>query len=945
MGQNATDIQNCLINIPGSWSPWNSWTTCSLSCGTGNQTRAATCVGGCSYADCTPGATTSQSQSCQLTPAGYWTEWTSWSVCSANCGNGTQSRTVTCLGDCPSTNCTPGQVHNQTQDCQVTTPGYWAPWGPWGPCSSNCGEGVQLRNASCVGCPSSTCNFGTFQNATQSCSGGPAAVWGEWAPSTCDQTSTTRTWVRSCVPNCYGTCNGSDAEPRSCTWDTIQLWAGPLTVSTLVPMNFTVAEAITAVLSTALQNLDPVRFGQVTPININITATNRRRSTFNQTLQIEPGPSANTTFMACNIQIYNQSQATAAQRAEQLQVNISAITPSMGTTITFYASVPQIQPSIKNSSTTGSTNSGAIIGAVLAVVLCFIVVIVILLHRRRRYTKSTTMTNHTNSYPNGTQLFIVDNPVFSGTVPVSTKSAPYPNLVSPDGYNIASYDHDETTADFLTSSASIAMNELIVPRSGPHYANKVAPADHDPPPAYNALANGTSPVTSAYGATSSNSEINSTYGPTNREILGDASAEEQFAILSTSAQLKGGYDGRAPLTSSVCDLPPPLPPKGKSVNHDVNYYGATNELGGIAAQVITSGYGSLNHNHEDDGPPLPPKRSEYDGLSPHGQKGYGQLVRGKSPTKTMTNSVPGYGALASRPPHYDYAVTDSTSLVYGDTVTCGNTDDDYGTPPSLLNGQSTPGAAGAAAVEYFDVSNPPLSTSLITTCGRYDAAENWLQNNGNASVVDEAPYVAGGHPNIIDRGSQQDVTAAQVTMFLQTLVGCAVSMSSARAVTLVKEEGEQTGTYVVRQSSSQKGFVLTFWHAGQAMHERIEVDDGVTLCGRSFAGLLDMLQVQQRKSVGGTGTPLMRCSPTIVKGVKKVLKSMRQPDLVSAEGDVVAQHVTMLQVKALADYVMADDHAAKALHLSPATLPMTLDSLIEVFFGLTDEDEKGTTMV
>ena len=76
--------------------PWttSSWGSCSATCGNGIQTRTVTC----DYDQCT-GAEPSDTQSCSAgsNTCGWssWGSWTGWSGCSASCGGGTQTRTRT----------------------------------------------------------------------------------------------------------------------------------------------------------------------------------------------------------------------------------------------------------------------------------------------------------------------------------------------------------------------------------------------------------------------------------------------------------------------------------------------------------------------------------------------------------------------------------------------------------------------------------------------------------------------------------------------------------------------------------------------------------------------------------------------------------------------------------------------------------------------------------
>ena len=160
------DINECATNNGGCFNNGLAQSTCTntpgnRTCGacpsgyTGNGfsctdvNECATNNGGCGTASCSnsPGA-----YSC-ATP-GSWVSG-SWSQCSATCGGGTQTRSVTCVDAnnqlIPESNCTDPKPNTQQacnlQACQ--TPPHWAT-GPWGECSEACGGGTQTRSVVCV---------------------------------------------------------------------------------------------------------------------------------------------------------------------------------------------------------------------------------------------------------------------------------------------------------------------------------------------------------------------------------------------------------------------------------------------------------------------------------------------------------------------------------------------------------------------------------------------------------------------------------------------------------------------------------------------------------------------------------------------------------------------------------------------------------------------------
>jgi len=102
-------------------------------------------------------------------PSPFWSSWSDWSQCSADC-EGIQTRTRTCIGGdrCIGSN-------SETQNCGGICPsqGLWGQWSDWS-CSVTCGSGVQRRTRLCLtsGCvghalETEQCNQGNCPNPTE----------------------------------------------------------------------------------------------------------------------------------------------------------------------------------------------------------------------------------------------------------------------------------------------------------------------------------------------------------------------------------------------------------------------------------------------------------------------------------------------------------------------------------------------------------------------------------------------------------------------------------------------------------------------------------------------------------------------------------------------------------------------------------------------------------
>ncbi|XP_075117575.1 SCO-spondin-like [Leptodactylus fuscus] len=84
---------------------------------------------------------------------GDWGIWSSWSTCSVSCGDGVQSRSRRCDNPVPQNgghDCVGD--HEQKRLCQAPTcadQDPWSKWSSWSPCSLTCGGGEQIRVREC----------------------------------------------------------------------------------------------------------------------------------------------------------------------------------------------------------------------------------------------------------------------------------------------------------------------------------------------------------------------------------------------------------------------------------------------------------------------------------------------------------------------------------------------------------------------------------------------------------------------------------------------------------------------------------------------------------------------------------------------------------------------------------------------------------------------------
>ncbi|XP_063105994.1 A disintegrin and metalloproteinase with thrombospondin motifs 17 isoform X1 [Cavia porcellus] len=135
--------------VAGPWSP------CSATCEKGIQHREVTCMyqlqNGTHVATrplyC-PDPRPTPVQSCEGQDCLSIWEASEWSQCSANCGKGTQKRTVTCTNS--QGKCDASTRPKDEEPCEDYSGCYEWKTGDWSKCSSTCGKGLQSRVVQCM---------------------------------------------------------------------------------------------------------------------------------------------------------------------------------------------------------------------------------------------------------------------------------------------------------------------------------------------------------------------------------------------------------------------------------------------------------------------------------------------------------------------------------------------------------------------------------------------------------------------------------------------------------------------------------------------------------------------------------------------------------------------------------------------------------------------------
>lgn len=142
------------------WFASHKWSQCSVPCGKGQQSRPVFCgrKGGHTLptSHCSQAKKPSSTRPCNTGKCQAMWLTSEWSKCSAECGNGTQVRTVFCAGvvgrmyqEFPVEACSRHSKPPRVQPCGNSNckPQWFTT--KWGECSKSCGGGSQVRNVMC----------------------------------------------------------------------------------------------------------------------------------------------------------------------------------------------------------------------------------------------------------------------------------------------------------------------------------------------------------------------------------------------------------------------------------------------------------------------------------------------------------------------------------------------------------------------------------------------------------------------------------------------------------------------------------------------------------------------------------------------------------------------------------------------------------------------------
>ncbi|XP_062902795.1 thrombospondin type-1 domain-containing protein 4 isoform X1 [Mobula hypostoma] len=150
----------CQLKICSEWHIRTEWSECSVPCGVGQRLRDVKCIDNLGDIvddeECNMQLKPVDTENCDMGPCAKSWFHTDWSPrCSAECGNGIQTRSVVCLMNHISSLPLEGCGNEKPADvrpCNIGPCNENFSWftGPWSQCSADCSNGTQLRSVVCL---------------------------------------------------------------------------------------------------------------------------------------------------------------------------------------------------------------------------------------------------------------------------------------------------------------------------------------------------------------------------------------------------------------------------------------------------------------------------------------------------------------------------------------------------------------------------------------------------------------------------------------------------------------------------------------------------------------------------------------------------------------------------------------------------------------------------
>jgi hypothetical protein len=219
-------------------SGWGAWTTCTKTCGKGQQHKERTITTHVLHGGYTcPNLLEQQGCNFAMCPVNCVvdTEWQPWTACSATCGEGVQYRTrlITTRPQYGGKNCDPVSGDRKCNQHACPVDCHQSAWGDWSACTRSCGSGTQSHTRSTNSEPEHGGLACGVHQETRFCNEEQCAVdcqtsaWSDWEP--CSKTcggGMQRSWRsttaaaefggKACIPHEQSRECGAEECPHNC---------------------------------------------------------------------------------------------------------------------------------------------------------------------------------------------------------------------------------------------------------------------------------------------------------------------------------------------------------------------------------------------------------------------------------------------------------------------------------------------------------------------------------------------------------------------------------------------------------------------------------------------------------------------------------------------------------------------------------------------------------
>eukprot|EP01004_Peranema_trichophorum_P002386 NODE_144_length_3469_cov_340.552002_g122_i1.p1 GENE.NODE_144_length_3469_cov_340.552002_g122_i1~~NODE_144_length_3469_cov_340.552002_g122_i1.p1 ORF type:complete len:1105 (-),score=461.08 NODE_144_length_3469_cov_340.552002_g122_i1:155-2980(-) len=178
--------QPCAIDCV--MGPWKEWEQCSKTCGSGKTTRTRLVVTASAYGGKECGATV-ETKACNEVPCPIdclMGAWSTWTPCSVSCGGGitSRSRPIAIASSFGGQACQATEENKRCNEKACPIDCVMGTWGTWSTCNRVCGGGSQIRTRSIVVASSVGGKECEATSESQVCNTQPCAVdcvMGSWS--------------------------------------------------------------------------------------------------------------------------------------------------------------------------------------------------------------------------------------------------------------------------------------------------------------------------------------------------------------------------------------------------------------------------------------------------------------------------------------------------------------------------------------------------------------------------------------------------------------------------------------------------------------------------------------------------------------------------------------------------------------------------------------------